>query len=301
MTLRLGLYVPTWPGADRVPPRWADLREVAVVAEALGVDSLWVADEPGFWECWTVLTGVAEATTRVEVGPLVACTRYRNPALLATMVRALDEVSGGRVVLGLGAGSGPSDTRWPAFGYEAASHVARFAEAVEITSRLLRGPTFAFAGQFYSVDHPRLGPEGPRPGGPPIWVAAGKPRTMGIAARFGDAVNVNTALTGPASVAAFRPALDAACTEAGRDPASLPVTGWVRLAPSPDGALDADRADTISGTPAVIAARLAEIHAAGVSHLTCFIGDEDDGHKYPALTRHALERFSAVMEALGTL
>jgi alkanesulfonate monooxygenase SsuD/methylene tetrahydromethanopterin reductase-like flavin-dependent oxidoreductase (luciferase family) len=301
MTLRIGLYVPTWPGADRVPPRWANLRALARSAEALGVDSLWVADEPGFWECWTILTAVAEATTRVEVGPLVACTRYRNPALLATMVRALDEVSGGRVVLGLGAGSGPSDARWPAFGFDAASHVARFAEAVEIITRLLREPPFAFAGRFYTIDHPKLGPPGPRAGGPSIWVAAGKARTMTIAAQFGDAVNVNAGLTGAASVAAFRPALDAACAKADRDPATLPVTGWVRLAPSADGRLDAERADTISGTPAAVAARLAEIHAAGVSHVTCFIGDEDDGHQYPALTRRSLGRFGAVMEALRAL
>ena len=102
------------------------------------MDTLWVADEPGFWECWTVLTALAASTTSVEIGPLVACTRYRNPALLATMVRALDETSAGRLVLGLGAGSGPSDRRWPAFGWDAASHVARFGEAVEIVSTLLR-------------------------------------------------------------------------------------------------------------------------------------------------------------------
>jgi alkanesulfonate monooxygenase SsuD/methylene tetrahydromethanopterin reductase-like flavin-dependent oxidoreductase (luciferase family) len=267
----------------------------------MGVDSLWVADEPGFWECWTILTAVAEATSRIEVGPLVACTRYRNPALLATMVRALDEVSDGRVVLGLGAGSGPSDKRWPAFGFDATAHVSRFAEAVEIIKRLLREPTLSFAGQFYTIDDPKLGPAGSRAGGPPIWVAAGKARTMAIATQFGDAVNVNSALTGAASVAAFRPALDAACAETGRDPATLPVTGWVRLAPSPDGALDADRADTIAGTPAQIAARLAEIHTAGVSHITCFLGDEDDGHQYPALTRRSLERFAAVTEALRAL
>ena len=102
VTLRIGLYAPTWPGADRVTPRWAGIRALAVDAEALGVDTLWVADEPGFWECWTVLTALAASTTRVEIGPLVVCTRYRNPALLATMVRALDETSAGRLVLGPG-------------------------------------------------------------------------------------------------------------------------------------------------------------------------------------------------------
>ena len=94
MTLGIGLYAPTWPGADRTPPRWPEIRALARDAESLAIDTLWVADEPGFWECWTLLTAVAAATERIGVGPLVACTRYRNPALLATMVRALDE--GGR-------------------------------------------------------------------------------------------------------------------------------------------------------------------------------------------------------------
>ena len=164
------------------------------------MDTLWVADEPGFWECWTVLTALAASTTRVEIGPLVVCTRYRNPALLATMVRALDETSAGRLVLGLGAGSGPSDRRWPAFGWDAASHVARFGEAVEIVSTLLRTGTLTFDGRFYRVAEPDIGPEGPRPGGPPIWVAAGKPKTMEVAARWGDAVNDHGSITDVASV-----------------------------------------------------------------------------------------------------
>ena len=300
MTLRLGLYLTTWPRTDRVPPRWAELRALARDVEALGVENLWVADEPGFWECWTILTAAAEATTSIRVGPLVASTRYRNPALFATMVRALDEVSGGRVTLVLGAGTGPTDKRWSALGYDGSDHIARFAEAVEVTARLLREPTFAFEGRFHSVDHPRIGPEGPQGARLPIWVAAGRARTMAVAARFGDAVNITTPLTGAASVEAVRPVLELACSEAGRDPATLQITGVVRLAPSPDGNVEADRADTIAGTPAQVAERLAELHAAGISHLTCFIGDEDDHRQYPALTRQALHRFGDVLAALRT-
>ena len=197
------------------------------------MDTLWVADEPGFWECWTVLTALAASTTRVEIGPLVACTRYRNPALLATMVRALDETSAGRLVLGLGAGSGPSDRRWPAFGWDAASHVARFGEAVEIVSTLLRTGTLTFDGRFYTVAEPDIGPEGPRPGGPPIWVAAGKPKTMEVAARWGDAVNDHSSITDVASVDRFRERVETACETVGRDPSTLRLTAWTRVAPSP--------------------------------------------------------------------
>jgi alkanesulfonate monooxygenase SsuD/methylene tetrahydromethanopterin reductase-like flavin-dependent oxidoreductase (luciferase family) len=116
MSLQIGLYVPTWPAKGGATPRWPEIRSLALDAEALGVDSLWVADEPGTWECWTILSAVAGATSRIGVGPLVACTRYRDPGLLVTMARAFDEVSGGRLTLGLGSGFGAKDPRWTAFG-----------------------------------------------------------------------------------------------------------------------------------------------------------------------------------------
>ena len=157
------------------------------------------------------------------------------------MVRALDEVSGGRVTLGLGSGSGPSDRRWTAFGFDATAHVSRFAEAVEIVARLVRdGPT-TFDGRFYTIADPDIGPAGPSAGGPPIWVAGGKPRTMEVAARWGDVIDDHNALPDAAAVAAFRERAEVACATAGRDPASVTLTGWARVAPSPDGRLDADR------------------------------------------------------------
>ena len=298
MTLRIGLYVPTWPTRDRSIPRWADMRTLGRDAEALGVDTLWVADEPGFWECWTVLTAIAEATERIGIGSLVVCTRYRSPTFFATMVRALDEVSAGRLVLGLGSGFGAADKRWTTFGWDPADHVGRFAEAVEVIARLLREGSLTYEGRFYRATEPNIGPVGPRPAGPPIWVAAKRPRTMAVAARWADAVNGADGLVDRASVATLRASVEEACAVAGRDPATLHLTGWARIAPSPDGRLGADRADTISGTPSAIAERLLEIHDAGLEHLTCFIGDADDEREFPSLTRGALERFARILEAL---
>lgn len=300
MTLRLGLYLPTWHLAGGGASAWPELRSLARDAESLGVDTLWVADEPGIaWECWTILSALAEATERVRIGPLVTCTRYREPALLATMARTLDEVSGGRLVLGLGSGVGPGDGRWPAFGWDAANHVSRFGEAVEIVARLLHDGPIAFEGRFYRLapPGPSLGPAEARPA-PPIWVAGARPRTMAVAARWGDAVNGGSALTDAVSVGALRTAVDAACASVGRDPASIALTGWTRLAVSADGRLGRERDDTIAGTVEEVAGRLLEVHRTGVEHLTCFVGDETDERAFPALTRDALERFAAVVEAV---
>jgi alkanesulfonate monooxygenase SsuD/methylene tetrahydromethanopterin reductase-like flavin-dependent oxidoreductase (luciferase family) len=295
MTLGIGLYLPTWHRVDGSIPRWTDMRTLALDAESLGVSTLWVSDEPGFWECWTILTALAEATDRIEIGPLVVCTRYRSPALFATMVGALDEVSDGRLVLGLGSGV-PADPRWPAFGWDARAPIARFEEAVEIITRLLRTGPMTFDGRFYQVAEPDIGFRGPRQGGPPIWIAGWRPRTMAVAARWGDSINSVEPLTSPDAVAAFRTGVVEACVAVDRDPSTLALTGFARVTPSADGRRDADRTDTIAGSPAQIADRLAEIQAAGISHLTCFIGDDDDERSYPLLTRAALDSFAPVLE-----
>ena len=108
-------------------------------------------------------------------------------------------------------------------------------EAVEIVARLVRdGPT-TFDGRFYTIADPDIGPAGPTAGGPPIWVAGGKPRTMEVAARWGDAINDHNALPDVTAVAAFRERAEVACATRGRDPASVALTGWVRVAPSPTG------------------------------------------------------------------
>jgi alkanesulfonate monooxygenase SsuD/methylene tetrahydromethanopterin reductase-like flavin-dependent oxidoreductase (luciferase family) len=295
----IGLYLPTWPPKGAAAPRWTDIRSLARRAEAAGIDTLWVADEPGFWELWTIVTAAAEATERIQIGPLVACTRYRNPALVATMVRALDEVSGGRLVVGIGAGAGPTDPRLAAFGFDTGpEHVGRFAEAAEILVRLLREGPISFEGRFHRVANPDIGPAGPRPTGPPIWMAAGRPRTMGIAARWADAVNGADGLTDAASVEALREQASRACATVGRDPGTLALTGWARLAISSEGRRDADRADTISGTPEEVADRLGELAEAGLHHVACFIGDPTDDHLFPALTESALDAFVPVIERL---
>lgn len=295
--LGIGAYVPTWGPLGKAAPRWPEMRELAVGLEQIGVDTIWVADEPGFWEPWSILPALAAATSRVDLGPLVLCTGYRAPAMAASMAESFDEVSGGRLVLGLGAGVGPTDKRWAQLGYDSEKHVGRFVEAVEIMARLLREEApLAFDGQFFQVAGARIKPRGPRPAGPPLWVAAGRPRTLGVAARWGDAVNWAENLTGADSVREALAAVAEACETVGRDPTTLPLTACIRLE------LEKSAADTrpgsLAGDDVAVIAQLQEMHAAGLRHVTIFTGDPDDAGPFPALTQRALDQLAPIVEAL---
>ena len=303
--LRIGLSLPTWPRRDGTYASWPELRTLALEVEAAGVDTLWVPDHllrvlpgrppVGFWECWTILTAAAEATSRIEVGPFIACTGFRNPALLAKMAATLDEVSGGRLVLGLGSGVPATDASWRMFGYDADRHVGGHAEAAEIIARLLREPPLTFHGDHHRTEAADLQPRGPRPGGPPIWLAAKGDRTLAIAVRWADAVNMNVMLAGADDVPPLASRLAAACEAAGRDVASLALTGVARLALRADGTAE-PRPGWIGGTPDEVGRTLRAIHAAGMRHLTLYVGEADDPSPLPALTAPVLALLVPILE-----
>jgi alkanesulfonate monooxygenase SsuD/methylene tetrahydromethanopterin reductase-like flavin-dependent oxidoreductase (luciferase family) len=305
--LGIGLNLPTWPRADRTYATWPEMRALAREAEAMGVDTLWVPDHLqrdlpsgeriGFWESWTIVTALAEATTRVEIGPYVACTGFRNPALLAKMAGTLDEVSGGRLVLGLGSGVPERDTSWAAFGYDRARPVARYAEAVEVVTRMLREPPLTFTGEFFRTLDAEVVPPGPRPGGPQVWVAGLGERTARVAARFGDAINVNLPLGGAEDMARVAEIARTACDSVGRDPATLALTGWARLVLDAHGNALA-REGCLAGSPSEIAATVRGFAAAGLRHLTVYVGAPDDPSRLPALTPAMLERFAPALAAI---
>lgn len=207
---------------------WADVLTFAQAAEALGFDSLWVPDHllltwqektRGIWECWSLLAALAATTNRIELGSLVTSTGFRNPALLAKMANTVDEISGGRLILGLGAGwSGPEET---AFGYPSDHRVDRFEEALQIITPLLRTGRADFAGRYYQARDCELRPRGPRPGGPPILIGAKGPRMLRLAARYADLWNAEGPMRQPEQFVPLRATADAACAEIGRDPATL--------------------------------------------------------------------------------
>ena len=305
--LGIGLNLPTWPLRDGSYAGWPAMRRLARSMEAMGVDTLWVPDHLqrvtpgrgtfGFWECWTILTAAAEATSRIGIGPFIACTGFRNPALLAKMAATLDEVSGGRLVLGLGSGVPARDPSWSAFGYDGSRHVSKYAEAVEIVTRLLRERAVTFEGEHYRTDAAEIIPRGPRPDGVPVLVAGLGERTLAVAARFGDVVNVNRALTSATEAAEAMAAVAQACEAVGRDPSTLEVTGWARIAVDARG-VAVEKPGCIPGDPGAVAATAATIHAAGIAHLTFYIGAADDPSPLPALTDETLAMFGPFLEAI---
>lgn len=258
---------------DGKTPTFGDLRDMAQVAEQVGLDSLWLADHllyrfPGQdeiapWEALTMLSGLAAVTSRITLGTLVVCTSFRPPALLAKMADALDEISGGRLILGLGAGW--HEPEYAAFGYPFDHLASRFDEALQIIVPLLREGHVDFQGQYYSVRNCVLRPRGPSAHGPRILIGARRPRMLQLVARYADAWNTAWH-TDPAVVSERHAQLAQACAAEGRDPASIELTVGteVRLQPQKNDG-EPDRA--ISGTPEEIASRLRDFASVGTSHL----------------------------------
>src|SRR5690242_8324253 len=212
------------------------IRAAAQQAETDGFDSIWLADhlfyrtpgEPtrGIWECWTILSALAEATRRVEIGTLVLCNSFRHPAIVAKMATAADEVSHGRLILGIGAGW--NEPEYQAFGLPFDHRVDRFDEALQILKPLLREGRVDFSGRYYQARDCEDTPRGPRPEGPPLLIGAEGPRMLRLTARYADLWN--TGYMGEPETMVPRMALiKGACEAEGRDPASIGVTALIAL------------------------------------------------------------------------
>ena len=164
--------------------RWPEYLAMAKAAEEVGFESVWLGDhllydgpERAPWEAWTLLSALAAATHTVRLGPLVACAGFHPPAVLAKMASTIDEVSGGRFVLGLG--SGWNRREFDAFGIPYDKRVSRFEEAFAIISGLLRGERVTLDGAFHTVDDVVLLPEPARR--TPIMIGSNGKRMLSIA------------------------------------------------------------------------------------------------------------------------
>lgn len=295
--LRIGVQTRTSERTmDGTRQGFTELKTLALAAEATGCDSFWLPDhltfrphEPeqlGCWEVFTVLSALASVTTTLHLGTLVAATSFRNPALLAKIATTLDDVSGGRFILGLGAGNWAAEHTL--FGYPFDHQVSRFAEALQIIGPLLRDGAVDFQGQYYHAPNCVLAPRGPSPTGPAIWIGGRGDRIVRLAAQHADAFNTIWPTT-VEQVAAQRARLLAACATVGRDPASIALTvGTFVHFPTTDQPEPAP--NEIGGTPAQIAARLRAFADLGVSHLVVDLR--------PEITLASLAQFGAVLRLL---
>ena len=274
--MKIGLFIYSADDRQTHTKRpYTDIRAVAQQAEADGFDSIWLADhllydragEPtqGIWECLTLLSALAEATRRVELGTLVLCTSFRNPAILAKTATTLDEISGGRLVLGLGAGWNEPEYR--AFGVPFDHRVDRFEEAIQIIRPLLRDGRVDFKGTYYRADGCEDLPRGPRASGPPVLVGGEGPRMLRLTARYADLWNTGY-LGEPDTLAEPLERIHAACREVGRDPATLGVTAFIGLwFPELQPEKPAIFENPLAGTPEQIAAAMRGYAELGVQHI----------------------------------
>ncbi len=302
---KIGLFVPhfeqPWSGRG-IGLKWVEIAAMARRAEEVGFDSFWLPDHllfrfpqvhpQGAWDVWSLLAALAATTQTLEIGPLVACSSFRNPALVAKMADTIDEISGGRLILGLGAGW--HEPEYTAFGFPYDHRVSRFAEAIQIITALLRTGQVDFQGAYYTARDCELRPRGPRPAGPPILVGGSGPRMLRISARYGDAWNADRQ-NDVAAVQELNARVDQACHDVGRDPASLArIIGiqvdllnesrqamqprqWV-MAPWP-----------LTGRPEELAAQMRRFADARVEHLIVWIDP---------VSLAGIEAFALVLEAL---
>jgi probable F420-dependent oxidoreductase len=273
--MKIGVMLPVGAGdgPGGTTPGWKDVRAVAEAADRVGLDSVWLADHffykapdgglYGMHEAWTLLSAVAAVTTRVELGNLVLCASFRDPGLTAKMAATLDEVSGGRLILGVGAGW--HDPEYEAFGLPTDHRVGRFEEWLEIVGRLVRGETVSFDGTYHRVRDAVLEPPPARR--IPILVAGHRPRMMRLTAEWADAWNTAWYGVPDAKLEQRLQTLHTALDSAGRPRHAVATTvGIVVRDPDQQSVPDADTR-AFEGSVAELAELLTSYQELGVDHL----------------------------------
>lgn len=279
------------PEVERIVRR-DELAAMARAAEECGLDSIWVGDhllyrgdgrqERGPWDCWTTLAWLAGVTDRVELGPLVACTAFHPPGILARQAAAVHELSGGRLVAALG--SGWNEEEFRAFGFPLDNRVSRFEEAFTIIRRLLAGERVTFEGRFHSTDDAVLLP--PLLTAPKLMVGANAPRMLSITLPHVDAWNTWFTAYGNTveGFALHNAELSEAAERAGRDPAEIERSACVLVE------VDSGSGERPRPVPAVSADELKD-HLRGLSE----VGADEAILVVDPITENAIRALAPIM------
>jgi alkanesulfonate monooxygenase SsuD/methylene tetrahydromethanopterin reductase-like flavin-dependent oxidoreductase (luciferase family) len=293
--VKLGLHLPE---TERLV-RWNELADICRTAERVGFDSIWVPDhliyrfeneEPkGPWECWTLLSAVAAITERVEIGPLVLCTNFRNPGVIAKMAATLEEISHGRLILGLGAGW--HQPEYAGFGFDFEHRFGRFVESFTIIRRLLTERQIDFAGKYFTLRECEIRPFGPRPGGPPLMIGSRGAQMLAATLPHVSLWNGWYAWSGntPEGYRRLHSEISGAAKSAGRDPSDIERTMAILLRfPEEQGDVD-PRATLIQGDVDVMAKAVVALAREGVAHIQVVL---------EPCTPASVERFGRALELI---
>jgi probable F420-dependent oxidoreductase len=284
--------------------RWPEYLAMAQGAEAAGFDTLWLGDHllyrypdgstRGPWEVWTMLSALAASTTRIRLGPLVAATAFHAPAMLAKLATTVDEISGGRLILGLGAGW--NETEFRAFGFPFDHRIDRFEEAFTIIRTLLRDGAIDFDGRWFQARDCELLPRPARPGGPPLLIGSIGPRMLRMTLPWVDAWNVWYAdvENSPAGLEPRLRLVDEICAEVGRDPSEVErtVAVLVRLAGGRgrvQGAIRQNEIPALTGTTSEIAEGLRAYARLGIAEVQLVVDP---------ITLESIETLGVVLQEL---
>ena len=295
------------------------VRDIARAASTAGFTRLWVSDHlflnkdsvaTDCLEAWTLLAALARDTERIRIGPMVTAQSYRNPALLAKIAAGVDQMSGGRLDFGLGAGW--KDVEYKAYGYEfpeAGVRVTQLVETLEICTRLWRDERATYHGKYYRIDEAVCAPK-PKQQPLPIWIGGTKPRVMRIAAKWAQWFNMSNPSTPTAErITTMNASLAEACKAVGRDRSTLKTSLFVvAYVAETRGELDtlldelatkakmpraewlASRPGAIVGTPDEAALKFREIARSGVDHANVMLPYRHELEGVKALTHIAQDR-----------
>ncbi len=297
-------------GADA---KWIKAVEIAVLAEELGFDSIWVYDHfhnvprpahEAVFECWTTIAAISQRTSRIRLGQMVGCNSYRNPGLLAKITSTVDVISGGRLDWGIGAGWYENEYRGYGFEFPAPKdRIGMLRETVEIVKSMWTEPETTYRGSYYELSRANCDPKPLQVPHPPVWIGGGGEQlTLRVVARHADASNFGG---NPDMWAHKREVLKTHCADVGRDEATIRKTWspevFIRSSAAEVEAagtrslwgepVESWRANNLVGTPEQVCEKIQTYVDLGCGGIIPWCADYPDTESLTRLAREVMPEF----------